>query len=84
MNQGKVTLIVHGDQIVIILIHLHGGELTFVHNVSVAERTDIEPGLPSSVMRDGLSEDIELSLEFEEINSDHSCDLLSGYLLWIS
>ena len=63
MHQSKVCFVIDGHKIVIILIHLDRRQLTFVNDISVAERANVEPRLPPRIMGHRLSQDVQFPLE---------------------
>lgn len=63
VDQCKVCLVVGIDQIVVILVDLHRGQLALVDNVLVGQRADVEPVVEANAVRSTLTEHVELSLK---------------------
>lgn len=63
VNQCEVCLVVGIDQVMVVLVDLHWGQLALVDNVLVGQRADIKPVMKADAVCSTLSEHVELSLK---------------------
>lgn len=63
MHESKMTLVIHRDQIMIVLVHLDRGQLAFVDDVLVAQRTQIKPIVQPDGVGGALPQDIQLAFK---------------------
>lgn len=71
MDEGKVSFVVGVVEVEVVVVHLHGCELSLVDNVLVREGTDVEPLLEAESVRRLFSEDVELSLKVLLVEGVH-------------
>ena len=63
MDQGKMCFIVDIIEVMKVIVNLYGGELSFIDNVLVAQRANIEPLMEPNFVRTLFAEDIKLSFK---------------------
>ena len=63
VNKGKMCLVMHVIEIVEIIIDLHGCELSFIDNSSIAQRANVKPLVQPNSVRRLLAQHIELSFK---------------------
>lgn len=63
MDQCKVCLVVGIDQIMVVLVDLHGRQLALVDNVLVGQGADVKPVVEADAVCSTLSKHVELSLK---------------------
>ncbi|KAI3478074.1 hypothetical protein L1887_60005 [Cichorium endivia] len=61
VDEGKVGGVVDVVEVVVVVVHLDGAELTLVDDVGRAERADVEPVLETDGVGGVLAEDVELT-----------------------
>lgn len=74
MDEGKVTLVVDVDQIVVVCVDLDWRKLTLVDNVPVAQRAEVEPVAKANNVSSALAQDKQLQLKSPLIELLHIGD----------